>query len=275
VQLDLFRSLWGVLGPDERFTSLAEALPPIVDGGYAGVAAPLFVAESIPDFRSQLGERGLDYIALVMTEGDTVAEHVASFEQALENAQFHRPRFVVSHSGRDAFSETEAGQFFERAMQIEQDAAFAVAHETHRGRILYNPWVTDRMLGRFPDLRLCVDFSHWVCVCERLLDTELDVVRRCAERALHVDARVGFEQGPQVPDPRAPEWADHLAAHERWWSMVWEAQEARGERATTLTPEWGPPPYLPTLPYSQQPVADIWEIAGWMGERQRVRFDER
>ena len=45
-----------------------------------------------------------------------------------------------------------------------------MAHETHRGRILFNPWITCRLLDRFEHLKLCCDFSHWVCVSERLID---------------------------------------------------------------------------------------------------------
>ena len=48
-----------------------------------------------------------------------------------------------------------------------------------------------------------LDFSHWVCVCERLIEDQIDIVRQCAERCLHVHARVGYEEGPRSPN-RAP-----------------------------------------------------------------------
>lgn len=39
---------------------------------------------------------------------------------------------------------------------------------------------------------------------------------------------MGYENGPQVPDPVVPQDAPHLAAHERWWDIVWQAQHGRG-----------------------------------------------
>jgi hypothetical protein len=179
---------------------------------------------------------------------------------------------INSHSGRDAWNDDQSRDFFEQALELEAALDIPVAHETHRGRILFNPWVTQRLIQQFENLHLCFDISHWVCVCERLLDTELDIIQQCAERCIHLHTRVGYEQGPQVPDPRAPEYQRHLEAHERWWQMVWDAQISRGQKISTLTPEFGPPDYLHTLPYSNMPVADLWEVCNWMAQRQAVRF---
>lgn len=149
-----------------------------------------------------------------------------------------------------------------------------MAHETHRGRTFYNPWTTARVLEGVDGLQLCCDLSHWVCVCERLLDDE-GILRLCAQRCLHIHARVGYEEGPQVPDPAAPEYRPHLEAHERWWDMMWDQQEKRGMAATTLTPEFGPPAYLHTLPHTNVPVADLWAVCNWQAARQKQRFAAR
>jgi hypothetical protein len=78
-----------------------------------------------------------------------------------------------------------------------------------------------------------------------------------------------------VPDPRAPEYQRHLEAHERWWDLIWDAQIAQGRKISPLTPEFGPPDYLHTLPYSNVPVADLWDICNWMADRQAARFANR
>jgi hypothetical protein len=127
-------------------------------------------------------------------------------------------------------------------------------------------------LARFASLKLCCDYSHWVCVCERLIDDELGILRKCATRCLHLHARVGYEQGPQVPDPRAPEYERHLAAHERWWRLVWQAQRKRGDAVSTLTPEFGPPLYQHTLPFTAVAVSNLWEICDWQAARQAANF---
>jgi hypothetical protein len=131
------------------------------------------------------------------------------------------------------------------------------------------------MLDQFANLRLCCDLSHWVCVCERLIDSELAIIQQCAQHCIHLHARVGYEEGPQVPDPRAPEYARYVEAHERWWDLIWDAQQAQGHPYSTLTPEFGPPGYLHTLPYTQMPVADLWEICEWQAQRQAQRFQQR
>ena len=74
------------------------------------------------------------------------------------------------------------------------------------------------LLRLFPDLKLSCDLSHWVCITERLLTTEGEMTRWPPSIASICTARVGYENGPQVADPRAPEFAPQLAAHEAWWT---------------------------------------------------------
>ena len=125
-------------------------------------------------------------------------------------------------------------------------------------------------------MRLTCDFAHWCCVCERLvLDTEPEVLALCAQRASHVHARVGYDQGPQVPHPAAPEHRDALEAHERWWETIWSDAERGGRSAPAMTPEFGPDGYLQAAPFTREPVASLDEINRWMAERERKRFAER
>jgi hypothetical protein len=124
-----------------------------------------------------------------------------------------------------------------------------------------------------PDLKLTCDFSHFVVVAERLvLDEEPDILALCCEHAFHLQTRVGYAQGPQVPDPRGPEHALDLAAHESWWDEIWKSPSARGIDVATLTPEFGPDGYLHCEPYTGKPVANLWEINRWIALRQRERF---
>jgi hypothetical protein len=39
-----------------------------------------------------------------------------------------------------------------------------------------------------------------------------------------------------------------------------------------MTPEFLYDGYMLTLPYTEMPVADVWQINAWMAERQRSRF---
>ena len=266
MKLLLFRHLWGVDEPWETF------FPKAKKAGYHGIETWVPEPKERGRFRKLLRQNGLSFLAYIGTGGSSVEEHARSFEQALETARGMEPLAVNAHSGRDAFSLDESRAFFERALAAESSSGLRVSHETHRGRILYNPWTTSALVDEFPELKLNYDLSHWVCVAERLLDTEGAILKKCAKRCVHIHARVGYEEGPQVPDPRAPEYAGHLKKHEDWWDEAWRAQKALGRDHVTLTPEFGPPWYLHTLPYTQVPVADLHDICEWQAQRQARRF---
>jgi hypothetical protein len=118
------------------------------------------------------------------------------------------------------------------------------------------------------------DFSHWVTVCERLPDDQEEALSLACSRTLHIHGRVGYEQGPQVPDPGAPEYGAHLAWHEARWDRIRKIHEEAGSSILTFTPEYGPPPYLHTTPRANEPVADLWEICLWQARRIRERWSD-
>ena len=266
MKLVLIRHLWGVTG------SWEEVFPKFRELGFAGIECALPLEKERRRLRRLLVQHSFDFVPQIFTAGDSVAAHVESFRRQVGEAAKFEPRFINAQSGRDAWSEMESSKFFEAVLNIEASAGIQVAHETHRGRILFNPWITSRLLSRFESLKLCCDFSHWVCVGERLIDDQIEIIRQSAARCLHLHARVGYEQGPQVPDPRAPEYATHLAAHERWWRLIWDAQKKRGDKTSPLTPEFGPAKYLHTLPFTNAPVADLWDICHWQARRQADNF---
>ena len=51
-----------------------------------------------------------------------------------------------------------------------------------------------------------------------------------------------------------------------------DLRRAAGAELLTFTPEFGPAPYLQTLPYTQQPVADAWEQNVAMLRLLRARY---
>lgn len=267
MKLEMFRHLWGIEEPWER------SFPRIRQTDlYAGIETRLPPAGEEARFEDLLAEHSLAFIPMIFTAGTCWSEHVKSFADQLEAALRFAPPCVTSHSGADGFSQADSIAFFKEAVRMERELGVSVGHETHRGRVLFNPWITARVLDEVQGVQLCADFSHWVCVCERLLDAEKDIMQLATERVIHIHSRVGYEEGPQVPDPRAPEYAGHLRCHEEWWDMVWESQGKRGVKVSRMTPEFGPPRYLHTLPYTEQPVANLWDICNWQAQRQHERF---
>jgi len=105
-----------------------------------------------------------------------------------------------------------------------------------------------------------------------MLGDHAEAISYAAAQSIHIHCRVGYENGPQVPDPSAPEWASHLEKFEEWWKMIIAEHEKRGEEELTLTPEYGPPSYMQVVPFENTPVADLWDICFWSAEKLRKMF---
>jgi len=265
MRLLLFRSLW------TNGLNLEAALADCETGLFDGVEGP------IPADYAPLS--GVPYIAEITTGGSYVpttrdaAKHLADFQRKADASLRANPIALTILAGCDAWPLTQSVDFFGRALEFAATLGVPVSFETHRSRATFNPWITAELVRQLPALRLTCDFSHWCCVCERLvLDEEPELLALFAARAGHAHARIGYDQGPQVPHPLSPEYAGALEAHERWWDALWSAAVATGAAQFTMTPEFGPDGYLHTLPFTGTPVASLDEINRWMATRQRERF---
>jgi hypothetical protein len=273
MRLAVYRSLWGYPNPGPA------AVREIARAGYDGIEAELEtdLPRSEPERAALIEaarEEGLGFIPLLYVEGETPARQLAASRALLERALGMVPDRIVMHAGRDCWPMATATSFYEDLVAIEADLGVEVAHETHRSRSLATPWATAELLEAVPALRLCGDFSHWVVVCERLLEDQEEAVRAAATRTIHIHARVGSAQAPQVFDPADPALSVELAAFERWWDLVWAAQAEAGVEVSTLTPEYGPPPYQPLMASEEELPAKLAAACDWQAARARSRFRE-
>jgi sugar phosphate isomerase/epimerase len=274
MKLELFKTLWGHTG------NLQSAIREALYAGFQGLEGPAPAdRQELAFWKDLIPASGLAYIAEITTAGSyvpdpraTLEDHLRSLEEKLERSLALQPRFISCLGGRDAWPESQSVEFFGRAMELAAQAGVVISFETHRSRSTFNPWTTRRLVEQLPELKLTCDYSHWCVVCERLLDGEEDTLAVLARHAHHIHARVGYDQGPQVPHPGAPEYADALDAHQRWWEEIWRAQRERGYTTTTMTPEFGPDGYLHLLPFTGAPVADLWELNQWMATEERRHY---
>lgn len=266
MKLHVFKSLWEWNG------EWLGRLEQIAEAGYSGVEyLPPPLPSEDSSFRSALNSLQLRFIAQIYTDGP---DHIASFrERALRAASFN-PLLINSHSAQDRMHPDEQLRFFEAALRVEQEVGIPIAHETHRGRAFFTPWQTAFILERLPELRIGADFSHWAVACEALPSRNDRDVMTAMQRAIHIHGRVGYSQGAQVPDPRAPEYAEHVEAFMQFWLTISKHRLDEGIPFMTFTPEFGPPPYLQTMPYTGEPAADLWEVNLWMFKRFKQRFEE-
>nr|WP_286192824.1 MULTISPECIES: sugar phosphate isomerase/epimerase [unclassified Synechococcus] len=259
----LFFSLWGFEGP------LATALETAEGGGFDGLELnihhPSLVGD--PDGPARLLSSGRPLVLEVVTGGDyvpqlavTPAQHLAELEDQLNRCADLRPHRVTVLTGSDAWPLERQLTFLAEAQALAAASGLPVSFETHRSRCLGMPWTIAPLLEAVPGLRLTADLSHWCVVAERLMTPDLEPVRLMAERVDHIHARVGHAQGPQVSHPFAPEHAEALAAHRACWRLFTERALQRGAPPPSFTPEFGPDGYMPTLPFTDRPVADLLTI---------------
>jgi sugar phosphate isomerase/epimerase len=208
----------------------------------------------------------------IITEGETPEEHRDSFDRALARAMEFAPRLVNSHTGRDIFTFAENVSLFRHATRRSDEAGVPVVHETHRFRPTYSAPETRRYLEEVPELMLNADLSHWMVVHESDLVDQQETIDLVLERSRHIHARVGFEEGPQVNDPREPEWAAHVARHIELWQGIADVCRRAGVERLSVTPEFGPPPYAPTAPGTGQAMRDVWEINVFMKDLLRAEL---
>jgi len=277
VELRTYRHAWGAVGPGGRYATFSEFLPAVAALGYHGIELAPVVFEAMPGaygkegpnrLRELLTELGLELVPMVMTFGETTDQHATQFARQLELAMSWNPSLVVSHTGSDSFDEAESQWLLEQCVTLADQLDVRVAHETHRGRALSTPWCTARFLERVPALWLKADFSHFVCSAERLLSDAGEVMSALCQRVVHVDLRVGYENGPQVPDPWHARWRGHRVAFEAWWDQIWRAAEDRGDPWVSVTPEYGPPTYAPDGTSPEW----LWDLCESVARAARERF---
>ena len=202
------------------------------------------------------------------------ATHFSTFTNMIDAAAgntVQKPLYINCHSGRDYFSYEENASFINHTTQLSKQTGILICHETHRSRMLFAAPVAKKYLDNFADLRVTFDVSHWCNVSESLLHDQQSTVEKALAKTGHIHARIGHAEGPQVNDPRAPEWEEAVKTHFAWWDAVVERKKKNGERITFLT-EFGPPDYMPTLPYTRQPLADQWAINVHMLHTLRKRY---
>ena len=256
------KAVWGMTE-----STLEAKLHRIQENGYDGIemGAPADDAER-REAIDLLDKMQLRVVAQQWSRGRDIEEHLDTFEEQVRHNAELNPILINSHTGRDIFRLEDNLRMVERAHELEKELGIEIAHEIHRGRMTFCSNSTMELLDAAPELKLTADFSHWCCVHESLLADQQDRVERAMRRSIHIHARVGHTQGSQVTHPGAPEWKETLDAHVTWWKDIVDLRRKEGRPVLTICPEFGPAPYMPALPFTNQPVVDLWSVNLWMKE---------
>ncbi len=260
MKLLFFCSNWGL-----EHLGLETMLKKIRDAGFDGVemGVPLH-AKGQQQLNDLLHKYNLYLIAHQYQAAGDFEIYYQSFRRVLKTATGFAPLFVSSKTGRSYWSFEQNSRLIDLASEIESLSGIEIFHETHRKHFLCSAKSSMEYFSHFPGLCITADLSHWVCASESLLQDQPETIEKTIERTEHIHARIGYEEGPQVPDPRAPEWGMYLDTFVKWWQKIVDRHKAEERDYLTITPEAGPSPYTWNLPFTREPVSDFFEINRWM-----------
>ena len=249
---------WGL----EHLTA-SEFVQYVMNHEYDGIEINLPISE---DFISSL----LDEITLVKAQKpdfkvivqiveelnrNNIEEYFEAIHHKLKIAKHFQPYLINIHTGRDYFTFEENCSIIEQLEQFAANYDLTLVHEIHRGRFSFHLATLKKYLERYPSLKLTADFSHFFVVSESLLHDQHEDLDSIIPFIHHLHARVGSEQASQVSNPFAPEYNEHLSRFLELWKKVVQYAESQSFEMT-ITPEFGPYPYLPREPFSKKPLAD-------------------
>jgi len=246
----------------------------VKQAGYNGVEASLPYDEKEKDLiLNSLGKHDLQFIAQhYETSERDFDQHYKQFEKRLRNLATANPLFINSQTGKDYYSFEQNKQLIDLASAVTENTGVKILHETHRGKFSFAAHITAAYLEKIGDLRITLDISHWCNTAESFLHDQPEAVDLAISRTDHIHSRVGYPEGPQISDPRAPEWKEALDFHLQCWDKVVAKKRSENAARLTVTSEFGAPPYLPLLPYTKQPVVSQWDVNVFMMDLLRERY---
>ncbi|KAK2616858.1 hypothetical protein QQS21_000236 [Conoideocrella luteorostrata] len=156
------RSTWGI-PPGAGFETWKSWFPELKKQGYGGLEINLFeVHEDLAVLKKLCEDLGLQIIVQGFSEwpgyvgprpvGLGPSQHLAFYEQMLQQAKQVNPLKVNVQSGADYWTLDESIEFFNGTLAVDAELGLKgkVCHETHRNRSLFTPYSTAYILKQVP-----------------------------------------------------------------------------------------------------------------------------
>ncbi|GAA4804649.1 hypothetical protein GCM10023231_37210 [Olivibacter ginsenosidimutans] len=272
------------LCPRWGFESLAweDFLAQVKDAGYAGIewfpqgGKPEIEQVSDLLVRYQLEHAIVMEIARPFTGFDDYLFHLQQDLDILLGtlAAIKSPLFLSIQTGREFFSIPEIEACIQVCTDMQDKHNIAIYQETHRNKWSYAAHITGAVLRQHQALCLTLDISHWYCVSESYLLDQQETVQLAVKHARHIHARVGHTEGPQVIDPAFDEYREALDHHLQIWDMWIAHMTSLQKTFCTITPEFGPPPYLSVAGRALDPLQEQWRLNLWIKNLLQNRYHD-
>ena len=249
--------------------SAKEFLSNVLANGYDGVEINFpddthFIQEFIEELQKIRNTVHPNFVFIaqqvISNKNESVNDYMQRITERLTFLTTLKPDAINSHTGKDFFDFGDNCKIIETTEHIAKNSGIPIWHEIHRGRFSFHLKTLLKYLDVFPNLNLIADFSHFCVVSESNLDDQQDLLKQIYPNIKHIHARIGFEQSPQVNHPFAPEWKDYLEKYVIWWKEIIQIHQKRNYSAISITPEFGPFPYMPQEPFTKKPLSNQWKI---------------
>ena len=277
MQIKFFCPRWGFEHiPWQQFLADVKA------AGYAGIEWYPFGEETdYAEVLKWLQHYQLEF-SIVMTvynaPVDAEAYFIALEQQLLQLCGIRKkqlvPLFISAQTGREYFTAAQIERCLGICKQVHLQTQVPVYQETHRNKWSYAAHAVYPVLQQHKDLPLTFDVSHWFCVSESYLEDQQPAVELAIQHARHIHARVGHIEGPQVFDPALPEYTHALEQHLNIWDKWIAQRKQNGDAYCTITPEFGPPPYMVVGNRQEKQHELQWRINLWMKSFLEKRYKE-
>ena len=251
-------------------------LSDVKKAGFAGIEwFPHSEDVNPSDILSLLRKNQLE-LAIVMEAPhyDRFEDYITALILYLNDFADMHPILISAQTGREYFTEEQISHCLDACETISKQTGIPIYQETHRNKWAYAAHVVHPVLKKHPDVLLTFDVSHWFCVSESYLADQQPAVNEAIKRARHIHARVGHTEGPQVRDPADPQYAEALEAHLKIWDNWITARISDGATECTITPEFGPPPYMVFANKEGTPQQEQWRINNWMKSLLAKRYEK-
>jgi len=260
--------------PWDEFLSSAK------QAGYSGIEwFPFAVEENYAEVLDLLHHYELDFsiVMAVIQPYKNYPEYIAALENDLLKLMEVRnerkaPLFISAQTGREFFTYDQILGCLNVCSNLQQKFAIPIYQETHRNKWTYAAHVVGPVLQGNPAVKLTLDVSHWFCVSESYLEDQQDTVHKAILHTRHIHARVGHTEGPQVWDPANAEYAEALQQHLQIWDQCVALAKQNHRQYFSITPEFGPPPYMVQGNRDISFVKEQWRLNLWMKDFLKERY---
>lgn len=259
-----------------------EFLRSVKEAGYAGIEwFPFGEKNDYLEVLDLLHLYELEFciVMAVIQSYNGYEDYIVALENDLQKLMAIRnekkaPLFISAQTGREFFSYEEIVGCLQVCSTIQEKYGTPIYQETHRNKWSYAAHVVAPVLYKNPSVLLTLDVSHWFCVSESYLEDQQEAVAGAIAQTSHIHARVGHTEGPQVWDPANNEYAEALEAHLAIWDKI--VQQAKDKKFSyfSITPEFGPPPYMIPGNRNISMAAEQWRLNAWMKDFLKQRYHQ-